>query len=351
MTIHIVPIEPIEERYSAQWLTWFTDYINHTTIGDYVIYDPSDYINTRQNFEIINGQFLDAVETSLYKSQQLTSLITAIKNKTIKSGDCILFFDGWFPGVESIAYIRDILNLDIRLIAMFHAGTYDPNDFLSQTQIKQWGPSVESSWLILYDKILVATHYHKNLILSKFKQNNMIDKIKVVFFPILNDWLPDQSPCLPEAYVVFPHRLAPEKQPKLFEQLQKHKSLMHHVCLMTKKTTNNKTDYWSILQRSTYSVSMALQETWGIAMIESVIAGCIPIVPNRLSYAELYPSIFKYPDAEPEHTVDAILQKLEQLKQIPSDEITTALENLRNKFLLLGSASISTILGHCHHEY
>lgn len=34
-------------------------------------------------------------------------------------------------------------------------------------------------------------------------------------------------------------------------------------------------------------------------MMESVLCGCVPIVPDKLSYKELYPSEFKYPVENP----------------------------------------------------
>jgi len=36
-------------------------------------------------------------------------------------------------------------------------------------------------------------------------------------------------------------------------------------------------------------VSTAIQENFGIAVVESVLAGCWPLLPNRLSYPELLP--------------------------------------------------------------
>jgi hypothetical protein len=53
-----------------------------------------------------------------------------------------------------------------------------------------------------------------------------------------------------------------------------------------------------LLNRSKISVSFALHENWGIGMQESVLAGCIPIVPNRLAYTEMYPKCFQYENFE-----------------------------------------------------
>ncbi len=47
--------------------------------------------------------------------------------------------------------------------------------------------------------------------------------------------------------------------------------------------------YWSWLLRSDIVVSTAIQENFGLAMVEAMLAGCRPVLPNRLSYPELIP--------------------------------------------------------------
>jgi glycosyltransferase involved in cell wall biosynthesis len=49
---------------------------------------------------------------------------------------------------------------------------------------------------------------------------------------------------------------------------------------------NSKEEYINILQSSDVIVSTADHEFFGIAVMEAVAAGCIPVVPNRLAYPE-----------------------------------------------------------------
>ena len=53
-------------------------------------------------------------------------------------------------------------------------------------------------------------------------------------------------------------------------------------------------DYLKILRASDVVVSTSRQEFFGVAMMEAVAAGCRPIVPDRLSYKELYPDECRY---------------------------------------------------------
>lgn len=46
-------------------------------------------------------------------------------------------------------------------------------------------------------------------------------------------------------------------------------------------------DYWKLLQSCDVVVSTAIQENFGLAVVEAMLAGCIPVLPARLSYPEL----------------------------------------------------------------
>ena len=57
-------------------------------------------------------------------------------------------------------------------------------------------------------------------------------------------------------------------------------------------------DYIYQLQQGNIVVSTARHEFFGISVLEAVHAGCYPIVPNRLSYPELYPAKYLYKDGQ-----------------------------------------------------
>lgn len=57
-------------------------------------------------------------------------------------------------------------------------------------------------------------------------------------------------------------------------------------------------DYVTLLCRGDVVISTALHEFFGIAIIEAVRAGCLPVLPDRLSYPELFPKAFLYQESE-----------------------------------------------------
>jgi len=158
----------------------------------------------------------------------------------------------------------------------------------------KWGKQLEESWFSFIDCIFVATNFHKELI-----QNTRIVQcpIYVTGLPIYDTF--SNSSIKKEKIIVFPHRLDSEKQPEEFDRLQtifqeKYPNLREWKFIKTKLLVKSKQQYYDLLNKSTIAISTALQETWGIAMQEALFAGCIPFVPNRLSYKEMYPSILKY---------------------------------------------------------
>jgi len=345
-TIHLVPIEPIEERYSIQWLAWFKKEFKDNNISYNVIIPPASLTGNK----IETGEFLDVIGTNFYKAQQLVILCQLIYEGEIKDDDIILFMDYWFPGVEMLQYIRDGAKKKFKIAGMLHAGTWDPHDFLTRSNMAYWARALETSWLDCADALFVATQFHKKLILQSLI-NLKPDKIKVTGFPIYADFSEEvESNVTKDIDIVFPHRLASEKQPNLFDKMLDTYAPSSNK-LITRKTQENyinKKQYYRDLSRSKIAASFALQETWGIAIQEAVLLGCIPIVPDRLAYSEMYPDVFKIesnvdtPSSEMLNMYRKIIVIFNNFELYKKE-----LESLQRTFLLKGKIAIPNILTEC----
>jgi glycosyltransferase involved in cell wall biosynthesis len=85
-----------------------------------------------------------------------------------------------------------------------------------------------------------------------------------------------------------------ERQPPIFDEARErlsHKALHFGYA-------SSRRDYIKWLKRGDIAVSTAGHEFFGIAVIEAVRAGCRPLLPNRLSYPELFPKEFLYENEE-----------------------------------------------------
>lgn len=290
MTVHVVPIEPLDQRYTVQWARWFKDEFKRLNVAA-EFYEPK---RLHDYDRIEHGQFLDVVKTNAYKAAQLSMLCAAITEGKIKSGDTIFFHDLWFPGLEMLFYIRDGLDMDLHIVGVVHAGTYDPHDFLSHCGMARWAQTFERGWFSEVDCIFLSCAFHKELLSSRLETTA---NVCVSGLPMLSkDYDQAQTVAMREDIIVFPHRLAPEKQPHLFDRAREGAApaLRGFQWIKTQEVQRNKAEYLDLLARSKVAVSAALQETWGIGMQEAAYMGCIPIVPARLAYMDIYPPEYRY---------------------------------------------------------
>jgi hypothetical protein len=93
--------------------------------------------------------------------------------------------------------------------------------------------------------------------------------------------------------ILFPHRLAPEKQPAIFQDLKN--SLPQYEFVTCQERPLSKIEYHNLLGQAKLMFSANLQETLGISWYEGAIVGVIPMMPDRLSYKEMAMNEFLYP--------------------------------------------------------
>lgn len=279
-----IPLESLEERYSEQWNIWFPTEFKNNNVEFLTIYPKP--LDTKIN----QGAFLDVIGTNYFKSMQLANICQLFQEGKVNDGDVFFFHDLWFPGIEQLFYIRDATGIKFKITGMLHAGTYDEYDFLAQKGMTRWARKIEQSWFNEIDIIFVATEFHKELL--KYT-DRCSDNVIVTSFPL---HIPLVYSNDKEDIIVFPHRMHSEKQPELFNTIfnETKKLFPSWKFIFTKEYCNSKLEYYQLLTRAKVAVSFALQETWGIAQQEAMMMGCIPVVPDRLSYKEMYNPLFRY---------------------------------------------------------
>jgi glycosyltransferase involved in cell wall biosynthesis len=331
MLILNIPIEPLEERYSNQWRTWFREGLAGPDFMALSI-DPAMVTTGKINV----GSFLDVVDTNLYKLSQTTEIINLMRNAE-KDQQIVLFFqDLWHPGLANIAYVRDGLGMkNVKICGCLHAGSYDEHDFLNKQGMTPWAMHLENGWFRIADKIFVATSYHFHLLCSRRRVDPK--KVVVTGFPMYPDFTEFFTENEKENIVVFPHRLNEEKQPQLFDALARElrEEMPDWIFVKTKEETFSKGEYYELLNRSKIAVSFALQETWGIAMQEAVLCGCIPICPNRLSYTEMYNDLFLY---------DKLSDVKELIRRFANNKTEKLLWCQQDLFLVKGKKAIPNMI-------
>lgn len=79
----------------------------------------------------------------------------------------------------------------------------------------------------------------------------------------------------------------------------------------------SKTQYGKLLRQGDIVVSTSIHEFFGISVLEAVRAGCRPLLPNRLSYPELFDSEFLYEEGS---LVKALKRGIDNFERLEDEE-------------------------------
>lgn len=270
---YFIDIESIPARYSTQWRDWIPKLSKKesTTISG------TDYTGLSE------GGFFDFNSTNVYKAEQTVKLSKLFRDGKIKDGDEFFFYDVWHPGVISLKYMIDLGKLNCKIYGIMHAGSYDETDILGMNKLYLWADSFEKSIFKACDKVFVASNYHKDMILRQRSA-----QVYATGLPFCFDELEDYKIISnkKENIFVFPHRLSPDKQPEIFDDLKE--MFPDYEFIKTGDLDLSKPDYYRLLAKSKFQFSCSLHENWGISVFESMFLGCVPIIPDRCSYREMY---------------------------------------------------------------
>ena len=299
MTIFIVDIEAVDTRYTKQWKEYLPKQLQRSTNEEVIVISGGEVPQATTP-----GAFLNFAGTNNYKSQQMLEISRMFASGEIKDGDYFIYTDAWNPTVIQLRYMAELLGVDIRIGGLWHAGSYDPQDFLGRLiGDKPWVRNAERSMFDCYDHNFFATQFHIDLFLQTFKnkdnpkefQQVNEDKIKRVGWPMeyLATSLDSYKSMPKEDIILFPHRVAPEKQVEIFRDLKEQLPQYEFVVCQEKELSKN--DYHNLLGRAKLVFSANLQETLGISWYEGLLVDTIPMVPDRLSYSEMADQPFKYP--------------------------------------------------------
>jgi hypothetical protein len=307
--IFIVDLEPVETRYTAQWKNHVPNLLTKAGHDVQIISGPTDIPSATTP-----GAFLNFGGTNIYKSRQVEEFSRLFCSGAVKPGDHFLFTDAWHPGIINLKYMSELLGIPVITHGLWHAGSYDEHDFLGRLIGPEgWVRHAEKSFFYAFNHNYFATEFH----------------VKLFFDELLHDGVPAENPWYEEEWedrytdnnqkivrsgwpmeymeqtlspymntekrdlIVFPHRIAQEKQVEIFRDLKE--QLPEYEFIVCQDQELTKTEYHNILAQAKIVFSASLQETLGIGCYEGALVDALPMVPDRLSYSEMYSDAFKYP--------------------------------------------------------
>ena len=289
MAIYVVDIEAVDTRYTKQWKEHLPLQLQRATNEEVKVISGGDIPHATTP-----GAFLNFGGTNVYKSNQLQQIAKLFCEGKIHDGDYFLYTDAWNPTVIQLKYMASLLNTDIIIGGMWHAGSYDPQDFLGRLiGNADWVRNAEQSMYDCYDDNFFATQFHVDLFTSAFNIDDA--KNHIVGWPMeyLHNSLASYKGMDKRDLILFPHRIAPEKQVEIFRDLKT--QLPQYDFIVCQEQELSKNEYHNLLGEAKLVFSANLQETLGISWYEGALVDAIPMVPDRLSYSEMALPEFKYP--------------------------------------------------------
>ena len=297
--VFLVDLEAVSTRYTGEWKIHVPDLLRKAGHNVQVISGPTDIPSATTP-----GAFLNFGGTNIYKASQVEQMGRLFCNGAVRAGDHFVFTDAWHPGIINLKYMSELLGIPVVTHGLWHAGSYDSQDFLGRlVGDKPWVRNAEKSFYYAFDHNYFATYFHIDMFCLNLLRTSSgfykdwINSGKIVHtgWPMeyMNDILTPYKNMSKRELILFPHRIAPEKQVEIFRDLAK--QLPQYEFVVCQDQQLSKDEYHTLLGQSKIVFSANLQETLGISCYEGTLVDAIPMVPDRLSYSEMYHEGFKYP--------------------------------------------------------
>ena len=307
--VFLVDLEAVETRYTGQWKVHLPAVLRRHGHDVQVISGLEDIPKATTP-----GAFLNFGGTNIYKASQVEKMGRLFCEDKVKAGDHFIFTDAWHPGVINLKYMSELLGIPVTIHGLWHAGSYDEQDFLGRLiGPARWVRHAEKSFYHSFDHNYFATEFHVRMFFDELLHDGVPgdnpwyeedwqdrytdDNSKIVRsgWPMeyMDDVLTPYKGMKKRDLILFPHRIAPEKQVEIFRDLKEHLPQYEFVVCQDQQLTKN--EYHNLLGEAKLVFSANLQETLGISCYEGALVDAIPMVPDRLSYTEMYYDTFKYP--------------------------------------------------------
>ena len=296
--VFLVDLEAVETRYTGQWKTHVPHLLKKAGHDVQIISGPTDIPTATTP-----GAFLNFGGTNIYKARQVEQMGRLFCDGSVRAGDHFIFTDAWHPGIINLKYMSELLGIPVTTHGLWHAGSYDPQDFLGRlVGDKPWVRNAEKSFYHAFDHNHFATKFHIDLFCDQLLHTT-VDEINARYpgkivrtgWPMeyMQDTLLMYKNMPKRDLILFPHRIAPEKQVEIFRDLATHLPQYEFVVCQDQQLTKN--EYHNLLGEAKMVFSANLQETLGISWYEGAVVDAVPLVPDRLSYTEMAFDTFKYP--------------------------------------------------------
>ena len=273
MNLILVPQYPVANRYT-DWYFWYLPrmYIKHFDFVRVVL--PKNFV--RIEHELDETCFSPVRESINFELGQVENYMSISDDELEQS--VLLLCDLSFPGIfPNVLFHRK----PKKCFAICHATALNRYDYFAKDRSSKYG--CEKSISKLFDRVFVATNYHK----KKLGWKNC----EVVGLPFIHfdKYVVQQKRTID---IIAPCRILPQKITRKCEE----RILQDLGIKVLHKVYPNYREYYRVLSKSKILLSTAKEETFGYQILDAIECGCVPLAPNSLSYPELLPKDYLFND-------------------------------------------------------
>ena len=264
MNLILVPQYPVDYRYSG-WYFYYLPKMFAKYFDSIRVIVPENFVRLKSK---VDSTCFSPVEEAInFEVGQIKTYMAIPQSELDHS--VLLLCDLSFPGIfTNVLFHRR----PKKCFAICHATALNRYDYFTKDRSSKYG--CEKSISKLFDKVFVATNYHKRKLGWK--------NCEVVGLPFIHfdEYVTIQKRTID---IIAPCRILQQKVTKKYEEhILKELGIrvLHKVYPSYKR-------YYNILSKSKILLSTAKEETFGYQIFDGVQCGCVPLAPNSLSYPEL----------------------------------------------------------------
>lgn len=309
-TAFLIPIEPLQERYSEQWYRRLPEAFSDA--GYEVVVIDGEPLEQ----EVKVGTFLDINSTCHYKATQLQKIAALFHQQKVPDGSVFFFFDVEFWGLEQVRLLAQMNKLDIVITGFLHAASYTKEDAFAIAASYQ--KYTEVGWVSACDEVYVGSEYHRKAVIERR------------LYPLGAHYLAKRiintgNPVFPDEYTPFKTKKKkkfvltnrPDKEKRPMQTLALFRALKYvypdwEFVVTTGRSTYRGTDgraiafakelakekvitlkanltkeqYHKELSDARFMVTHSIEENYGYCIAEAIHYGVIPIMRQGLSHNE-----------------------------------------------------------------
>ena len=294
-----IPLENLPQRY--------TQMMNQAI---YPKVDISLYPKIEIDTQIKRGQFLDIVNTCKFKAAQLQMISDLFNEGKVENDDVFLVGDIFFPGIEMIKYMAELMDIKVRVYGINYAGRADKTDFVQK--LSYWADMSEAGYHFICDGIFSGSDDHTNNIVNHFGLNPAVVHTTGLVWDLnyMQEFLEEIGHVQKEDFVIWPHRWCNEKG--IDELIWFAKNTNKKIVVTSSgpakdcgtnlprniefKFNLTKKEYFTLMAKARWYLSTAYQETFGYTIQEAIFFNCNILVPDRACCPEMVPEKNVYTD-------------------------------------------------------